>query len=112
VYDGLNATGNVLATLDLPTTPAGGAPDPTGDFSPLVPIGVTFSGTAHSIDFGGTVNQVGFDNITIGSGTPGGGGGGPPAAAVSMPTLSPAMLAALVVLLGLVAFAWGRSRQP
>jgi hypothetical protein len=28
-----------------------------------------------------------------------------------MPTLSPAMLAALVVLLGFVAFAWRRSRQ-
>jgi hypothetical protein len=73
---------------------------------------VTFTGTAHSVDFGGTVNQVGFDNITLGSGTPGGGGGGPPPApAVPLPALSPAMLAALVVLLGFVAFAWRRSRQ-
>jgi hypothetical protein len=112
VYDGLNASGNLLATLDLPITPTNGAPDPTGAFSPLVPIGVTFTGTAHSVDFGGTVNQVGFDNITLGSGTPGGGGGGPPPApAVPLPALSPAMLAALVVLLGFVAFAWRRSRQ-
>jgi hypothetical protein len=72
---------------------------------------VTFAGTAHSVDFGGTVNQVGFDNITLGSGTPGGGEPPPPAVPVSLPTLSPAMLAALFVLLGFVAFAWRRSRQ-
>ena len=71
VYDGLNGTGNVLATLALPTTPYNGAPDPNGPFSPFVPIGVTFAGTARSVDFGGTVNQVAFDNITIGSATPG-----------------------------------------
>ena len=111
VYDGLDATGNVLATLNLPVTPNGGAPDPTGQFSPLVPIGVTFTGTAHSVDFGGTVNQVGFDNITLGSGTPGGGGGPPPAGPIAAPTLSPAMLAALAVLLGFVGFAWRRSRR-
>jgi len=71
VYDGLNATGNVLATIALPVTPANGAPDPTGSFSPFVPIGVTFSGTARSVDFGGSAGQVAFDNITIGSSTPG-----------------------------------------
>lgn len=103
VYDGLNATGNLLATLDLPLTPAGGAPDPTGDFSPLVPIGVTFAGTAMSVDFGGTVNQVGFDNITFGSGTPGGGGPPPPPQpATPTPALSPAWLLVLAGLLALV----------
>ncbi|MBK8594238.1 MAG: PEP-CTERM sorting domain-containing protein [Holophagales bacterium] len=71
VYDGLNATGTVLATLALPLTPSNGAPDPTGNFSPLVPLGVTFSGTARSVDFGGAQNQIGFDDITIGSATPG-----------------------------------------
>ena len=73
VYDGLDATGNILATLDLPLTSFGGAPDPTGQFSPLVPSGVSFSGIARSIDFGGTINQIGFDNITFGSDTPGDG---------------------------------------
>ena len=75
VYDGLNGTGNVLATLALPVTPYNGAPDPNGIFSPFVPIGVSFAGTARSVDFGGTVNQVAFDNITIGSATPGNGNG-------------------------------------
>ena len=71
VYDGLGATGNVLATLNLPLTPFNGAPDPTGEFSPLVSFGVSFSGTAKSVDFGGTIDQIGFDNITLGSATPG-----------------------------------------
>jgi hypothetical protein len=73
VYDGPDGTGNVLATLDLPVTPSDGG-DPQGDFSPFFPIGVAFNGTAMSVDFAGTVNQVGFDDITIGSETPGGPG--------------------------------------
>lgn len=78
VYDSINATGNLLATLFLPTTPRGSG-DPRGDFNVFVPIGVAFDGIARSIDFGGTVNQIGFDNITFGSVTPGdtGGTGGP-----------------------------------
>ena len=72
VYDGLNGTGNVLATLNLPLTPYDGAPDPNGQFSPLVPFGVGFSGTARSVDFAGVVNQIGFDNITFGAAAPGG----------------------------------------
>ncbi len=75
VYDGIDGTGNLLATLALPLTPSNGAPDPTGQFSPFLPIGVAFDGTARSIDFGGTVNQIAFDNITFGSATPGNGNG-------------------------------------
>ena len=72
VFDGLNGTGNILATLSLPLTPFNGAPDPTGTFSPFVPIGVTFSGTAMSVNFGGAINQIAFDDITLGSSNPGG----------------------------------------
>jgi hypothetical protein len=71
VYDGLNKTGSLLASLSLPTTLSDGG-DPNGDFSPFFPVGVAFSGTAKSIDFGGTADQIGFDNITFGSATPGG----------------------------------------
>jgi len=71
VWDGLNASGNLLLTLNLPLTPNTGAPDPNGNFSPLVPFGGAFAGTAMSIDFGGTSNQIGFDDITFGSATPG-----------------------------------------
>jgi hypothetical protein len=37
----------------------------------VLPIGVGFGGIAKSIDFGGTVNQIAFDDITFGSTTPG-----------------------------------------
>jgi hypothetical protein len=70
VYDGLDATGNLLATINLPLTPFNGAPDPTGQFSPFVAAGVVFAGTAKSIDFGGTVDQIAFDNITFGTDNP------------------------------------------
>ncbi|MFK7765482.1 MAG: VPLPA-CTERM sorting domain-containing protein [Roseobacter sp.] len=74
VYDNVDASGNLLATLDLAVTPSE-AGDPTGQFNVFVPIGVGFSGIAKSIDFGGAVNQIGFDNITFGSEDPGDTGG-------------------------------------
>lgn len=70
VYDGPGATGNVLATLNLVAQAFGCPGDPTGDFACWSPVGVTFAGTAFSIDFGGTANQTGFDNITFGSANP------------------------------------------
>jgi hypothetical protein len=74
VYDGLNGTGNLLATLDL-TPNAGSCPGFGGRFCPFSPIGVAFAGTARSISFGGIANQIVFDDITFGSDRPGGGGG-------------------------------------
>ncbi len=69
VYDGLNGTGTLLTSIALPVTPQDGG-DPNGDNSPFVAIGVLFSGIAKSVDFGGTVNQIGFDNITFGTDNP------------------------------------------
>jgi hypothetical protein len=66
VYDGPGATGNILAVLVLPVTPSNGG-DPAGDFSPFFPIGVAFTGTAKSVDFAESVDEVGFDNMTLGS---------------------------------------------
>lgn len=75
VYDGFDATGNILASLDLvPQHTQNCTGDPNGDFCNWTPIGVTFAGTAYSIDFGGTANYVAFDNITFGSDVPGNGG--------------------------------------
>jgi hypothetical protein len=72
VYSGLDGTGSILATLNLPTTPSSGDPGCLGTtFCPYMPFGVSFSGTAMSVDFGGTANQIAFDNITLGSSTPG-----------------------------------------
>jgi hypothetical protein len=68
VYDGLNATGNVLAQINLAAQYNNNCTgDPSGTYCHWDPIGVTFSGTALSVDFGGTADQVGFDNITLGS---------------------------------------------
>jgi hypothetical protein len=76
VWSGLNGTGTLLATLALPLTPNDGNSGCDGtNFCPYVPIGVTFSGTAESVNFAGTVDQVAFANITLGSATAGGGGG-------------------------------------
>jgi len=79
VYDGENGTGNLLATLNLSaqhTVNCTG--DPSGTFCNWTAIGVTFAGTAKSINFGGTANQTGFDDITFGSATPGNGNGNVP----------------------------------
>jgi hypothetical protein len=68
VWSGLDATGTLLASITLPTTPSDGDSGCDGaGFCPYVPIGVTFSGTAESVDFGGSVNQVAFADITLGS---------------------------------------------
>ena len=72
VYDGLGATGKLLATLNLAAQFSQDCSgDPTGGFCNFSPIGVLFDGIAKSIDFGGTANFTGFDNITFGSAAPG-----------------------------------------
>ena len=70
VWSDLDGTGTLLAELDLPLTPFGGAMDPTGAFSPFLTFGVAFDGIAYSVDFAGTANQIGFDNVTLGSERP------------------------------------------
>ena len=73
VYSGLDGTGTLLASLSLPTTPSepGTTGCPYGTFCPWFPIGVTFSGTAESVVFSGSANQIAFDDVTLGSPTPG-----------------------------------------
>ncbi|WP_310497036.1 PEPxxWA-CTERM sorting domain-containing protein [Sandarakinorhabdus sp.] len=73
VYDGLNGTGNVLASLALATQANQNCrPGATGFYCNWTPVGVAFAGTARSIDFGGGANFVAYDNITFGSDRPGG----------------------------------------
>ena len=72
VWDGLGGTGTQLGTLNLaPLTFDNCSGDPTGAFCNWAALGLAFSGTAKSIDFGGAANSTGFDNITFGSITPG-----------------------------------------
>jgi PEP-CTERM motif len=70
VYDGLGATGNLLGSITIDALGAGPG-DPNGTFSNWAIGSLAFAGIAKSIDFGGTVNQVGYDDITFGSATPG-----------------------------------------
>ena len=74
VYDGLNGTGTVLASIPIGVNYQDHcAPSATMDYCSWDPIGVTFSGTAHSVNFGGVVNVIGIDDITLGSDQAGGG---------------------------------------
>jgi len=61
IYDGLNGTGNVLASVDLPVTSPQTGP---GVFVPDV---AAFSGVAHSVVFNGGNKQLAFDDLTINS---------------------------------------------
>jgi len=72
VYSGLDGTGTLLASLALPATPVGSTDGGivNGYYSVWAPVGVTFSGTAESVDFSGTANYIVFDAITLGSSTP------------------------------------------
>jgi hypothetical protein len=70
VYDGLNGTGNLLSTVFLTPNISGCGPYGAG-FCPFGPAGVSFTGTAKSISFGGVANQIVFDDITFGSNVPG-----------------------------------------
>jgi hypothetical protein len=71
VYDQLDGTGNLLASLELaPQFNVGCPADATTLFCNWSEVGVTFEGTAFSVDFGGTIDLVGFDAITIGAEAP------------------------------------------
>jgi len=68
VYDGLHGTGNLLATVQLPVNGSNCGP---ATYSCWSPVGVAIGGVAKSVDFGGAANYIAFDNITVGSVTPG-----------------------------------------
>lgn len=89
VYDGLDATGNLLASLNLPALGTAGNGDPSGTFDTWDAVGVAFAGIAMSIDFGGTANQIGFDNVTFGRDVP------IPPNEVPVPAALPLLLGAL-----------------
>ena len=91
VYDGLDGTGNLLASQTFPANFQNGCTD---GFCHWDAVGVAFTGTAKSITFSGAANQCGFDDVTFGSVTP---------HPTSIPTLSEWGL----IILGLALLAFG-----
>ena len=74
IYDDLNASGNLLASINLSPQYADNCMgDPTGTYCNWTPIGASFDGVAQSVDFGGTVRHIIYDNVTFGSAIPVGG---------------------------------------
>ncbi|MEO8123224.1 MAG: PEP-CTERM sorting domain-containing protein [Burkholderiales bacterium] len=71
VYDDLNGTGNLLATLNLGLTPSTCDGSYGAAYCPFVSAGVGFAGVAKSISFAGSANFIVFDDVTFGSITPG-----------------------------------------
>jgi hypothetical protein len=65
VWSGLNDTGTLLETINLPVT--GDDCDGKTDFSCWENTGVSFSGVAESVDFSGTANEIAFANVTLGA---------------------------------------------
>ena len=96
VFDQVDAGGALIGTIAL--SPLGeGQGDPTGSYNRWLAAGLSFSGVARSIAFGGTGDRIALDNVTFGSATP------TPPAAPSQDVAEPSTLALLG--LGLVSAA-------
>jgi hypothetical protein len=64
VYSGLDGTGSLLSTIDLPSN---GSYCGTEPFSCWTNIGASFSGVAESVVFAGSENEIAFADITLGA---------------------------------------------
>ena len=71
VWSGLNGTGDLLASLNLGTTPSTCGSEYSAGFCPFVAAGVNFAGVAKSVTFAGAANQIVFDDVTFGNSKPG-----------------------------------------
>jgi hypothetical protein len=66
VYSGLDGTGTLLDTLTLARNGSGCDSSGLG-FDCWTETGVAFSGTAKSVVFGGSADQIGFADVTLGA---------------------------------------------
>jgi hypothetical protein len=72
VYSDVNLAGDFLGSINLSVNYSDNncAGDPSGTYCNWDVGSLAFAGMAKSINFGGSVNNVGFDNITFGSTNP------------------------------------------
>ena len=66
IFDGVNGTGNLLASLGLSTNAVGCRAPYNADFCPFSLATLGFSGTGRSVVFGGTAGHIVFDDISLG----------------------------------------------
>lgn len=66
IFDGVNGTGNLLANLGLSSNAVGCSAPFNADFCPFSLVTLGFSGTGHSVVFGGTAGHILFDDISLG----------------------------------------------
>ena len=102
VFDGLNGTGNLLASLNLPLNWQDNncQGDPTGMYCNWDPIGVPFTGTTMSVVFAGAANYIAFDDVTFGSTDP-----GPP---VGVPVSNWAIILGILLIAAFIVFRFRR----
>ena len=69
LYDGLGGTGTLLGSVQFTAQADGNncVGDPSGIACNWTLAGINFAGTARSVTFGGTFNQIGYDNLTFGA---------------------------------------------
>ena len=75
IFDGLDGTGALLASVTLPGTANGACPSAIAsgaNYCPFDAYSIAFSGIAKSVVFGGPTNRQVFDDFTFGSITVGG----------------------------------------
>ncbi len=65
IYDGLNGTGQVLATIALPALHSPAGPGPFDWYTIWAPVALDFNGVGKSVVFAGAGNFIGFDNVQV-----------------------------------------------
>lgn len=66
IFDGVNGTGNLLASLGLSSNAVGCRAPYNADFCPFSLVTLGFSGTGRSVVFGGTAGHIVLDDISLG----------------------------------------------
>jgi hypothetical protein len=67
IYDGLNGTGHLLATMSLPALHSPAGPGPFDWYTIWAPVDIKFGGIGKSVVFAGAGNFIGFDNVQLDS---------------------------------------------